>query len=38
MDATGRYLSVNYRPNGAKQFIYEVDMPGMVVGATFSIK
>ena len=33
-----RYLSVNYRPNGAKQFVYDVNMPGLVLGATFNIK
>ena len=33
-----RYLSVDYRPNGAKQFVYDVDMPGAVLGATYTIK
>jgi hypothetical protein len=33
-----RYLSVNYRPNSAKAFIYDVNMPGLVVGATFNLK
>ncbi len=33
-----RFLSVNYRPNGYRQFVYDVNMPGMVVGATFNIK
>jgi hypothetical protein len=33
-----RYLSVDYRPNGNAQFIYDVNMPGMVLGATFNIK
>ncbi len=33
-----RYLSVNYRPNGYNQFVYDVNMPGLVVGATFNIK
>jgi hypothetical protein len=33
-----RYLSVDYRPNGSKQFVYDVNMPGLVVGATFNLK
>jgi hypothetical protein len=33
-----RYLSVNYRPNGNAKFVYDVDMPGLVIGATFNIK
>ena len=33
-----RYLHVNYRPNGNAQFVYDVNMPGMVVGATYNIK
>ncbi len=33
-----RYLSVNYRPTGTAQFIYNVNMPGMVVGATYNFK
>ncbi len=33
-----RYLSVNYRPNGYRQFVYDVNMPGLVAGATFNIK
>jgi hypothetical protein len=33
-----RYLSVNYRPSGQSQFIYNVNMPGMVIGATYNIK
>jgi hypothetical protein len=33
-----RYLSVNYRPNAMAQFVYDVDMPGLVLGATFNIK
>ncbi len=31
-----RYMSVNYRPNSAKAFVYDVNMPGLVVGATFN--
>ena len=33
-----RYLSVNYRPNGNAQFVYDVDMPGLVIGATINLK
>jgi len=33
-----RYLSVNYRPTSNVQFVYDVDMPGLMFGATFSIK
>ena len=33
-----RYLSVDYRPNGKAQFIYDVDMPGMVLGVTYKFK
>jgi hypothetical protein len=33
-----RYLSVDYRPNNNPQFVYDVNMPGLGVGATFSIK
>ena len=33
-----RYLHVNYRPNGNAQFVYDVYMPGLVLGATFNIK
>jgi opacity protein-like surface antigen len=33
-----RYLHVNYRPNGNAQFVYDVNMPGLVLGATFNIK
>ena len=33
-----RYMSVNYRPNGNLQFVYDASMPGLVVGATFKIK
>jgi hypothetical protein len=33
-----RYLSVNYRPTGNVQFVYDVDMPGLIFGATFNIK
>lgn len=33
-----RYLSVNYRPNGSAQFVYDVNIPGLVLGATFNIK
>lgn len=33
-----RYLSVNYRPNTNAQFVYDVNMPGLALGATFKIK
>ena len=33
-----RYLSVNYRPSREKQFVYDMNMPGLVLGATFNIK
>jgi len=33
-----RYLSVDYRPNGKAQFVYDVNMPGVVMGATFNGK
>lgn len=33
-----RYLSVNYKPNGNVQFVCDVDMPGLVFGATFNVK
>jgi hypothetical protein len=29
-----RYTSVNYRPNGNAQFVYDVHMPGAGIGAT----
>jgi hypothetical protein len=38
LQAGYRYLSVNYRPNGHAQFVYDVNMPGMVIGATYNIK
>ena len=33
-----RYLSVNYRPNGKAQFVYDVNMPGLMFGATINLK
>jgi hypothetical protein len=33
-----RYLSVNYRPTGKAQFVYDVNMPGVVIGATINLK
>ena len=33
-----RYLGVNYKPTGNVQFVYDVDMPGLMFGATFDIK
>jgi hypothetical protein len=32
------YLYVNYRPNGIALFVYDVNMPGVVMGASFNIK
>ncbi len=33
-----RYLVVDYRPRGNLGFVYDVAMPGVMVGATFNIK
>jgi hypothetical protein len=33
-----RYLSVNYRPNGKAQFVYDVNMPGLILGVTINVK
>lgn len=33
-----RYLAIDYRPNERKQFVYDLNTPGLIVGATFSIK
>jgi hypothetical protein len=33
-----RHLSVNYRPNSHAQFVYDVDMPGLMIGATINVK
>jgi hypothetical protein len=33
-----RYLSVDYRPNSHDQFVYDVDMPGLMIGATINLK
>lgn len=33
-----RYLSLNYRPNGPRQFVDDVIMPGLIVGATYNFK
>lgn len=33
-----RYLSLNYRPNGPRQFVDDVNMPGLIVGATYNFK
>lgn len=32
------YLHLNYRPNGDAQFVYDICMPGLVLGATCNIK
>jgi len=33
-----RYLSVDYRPNSSAQFVYDVNMPGLMIGATINLK
>jgi hypothetical protein len=33
-----RYLSIDYRPNRADQFIYNLNMPGLALGVTYNIK
>ena len=33
-----RYLSVDYRPNSRAMFVYDVNMPGLAIGATFNVK
>jgi opacity protein-like surface antigen len=33
-----RYLSIDYRPNGNAQFVYDVNMPGLILGATYNFK
>ncbi len=33
-----RYMSINYRPNGGKQFVLDMNIPGAVVGVTYTIK
>jgi opacity protein-like surface antigen len=33
-----RYLSIDYRPNGNDQFVYDVNMPGLILGATYNFK
>jgi hypothetical protein len=33
-----RYPSVDYRPNGKALFVYDVNMPGVIIGATFNVK
>jgi hypothetical protein len=38
VEAGYRYLSVDYRPNGKALFVYDVNMPGVVIGATFNVK
>ncbi len=38
VEAGCRYLSVDYRPNGNALFVYDVNMPGLVIGATFNVK
>jgi hypothetical protein len=38
VEAGYRYLSVDYRPNGKALFVYDVNMPGLAIGATFNVK
>jgi hypothetical protein len=38
VEAGYRYLSVDYRPNGKALFVYDVNMPGVVIGATSNVK
>jgi hypothetical protein len=33
-----RYMSVNYRPFSTSSFVYDVNMPGLVLGATINLK
>jgi hypothetical protein len=33
-----RYLGINYRPYGNKQFVLDMNVPGVMLGATFNIK
>jgi hypothetical protein len=33
-----RYLSINYRSTGNARFVYDVNMPGLVMGATINLK
>jgi len=33
-----RYMSVNYRPNAKALFVYDVDMPGLLLGVTIKLK
>jgi len=33
-----RYLSVNYRSTGNAKFVYDVNMPGVIMGATINLK
>jgi hypothetical protein len=38
VEAGYRYLSINYRPHGNIGFVYDVNMPGVAIGATYHIK
>jgi hypothetical protein len=33
-----RYLAVDYRPTGQAGFIYDVAMPGVMLGLTINVK
>jgi hypothetical protein len=38
LQAGYRYLSVNYRPNSKSNFVYDLNMPGLLLGMTFNVK
>ncbi len=38
LQAGYRYLSVNYRPNSTNNFVYDLNVPGLLVGATINLK
>jgi hypothetical protein len=38
LQAGYRYLSVNYRPNSTRSFVYDVNMPGVLLGMTINVK
>ena len=38
LQAGYRYLSVDYRPNSKNNFVYDLNVPGLLVGATINLK
>jgi len=38
LQAGYRYLSVNYRPYSKNNFVYDLNVPGLLVGATINLK